>query len=196
MLSELTITSLLILGVVLVTSQLKLGRSVLRRRYKQIFTLSLLAIFLVGLHMSFLQYKLWSGGSFTKLLLPPHDSLGYFFFYVLTRIFAPYLISLGAAFLFLFAAVRYNRKYNEQFFEKEEPYLGALSIFLTGHPGWLIYMITVIILYLLSHVFYYIFISKKQRLPMYYFWVPTAIFVIIISGYWLYGMSILQSLKI
>ena len=112
------------------------------------------------------------------------------------RIFAPYLISLALSFLFMWIATAYNKKYDERFFEKEEIQMGGLSLLLVGHPGWILYFPSVIFVYLLTHIYHQLIRKTDERLPVYHLWVPIAIFVILISKYWIYDSVFWFLLKI
>jgi len=132
-----------------------------------------------------------------QFLLPPHQSnYSYFLFYVLTRIFAPYLISLSFALMLLYLLPFINRRSGDKFFETEEPYLAALSIFLVGHPGWLIYLITLILTYLGWHLWNNLRGKGGVRLPLYSLWVAVGILVLIVDNCWLVNTPIWKLLKI
>ncbi len=163
---------------------------------KYIFIFSILFIFVFLSYQSFRQYEIWTQDKISIYLLPPYNSIAYFIFYISTRFFAPYLISLVISILFLFSAKILNKKYQGRFFYPEELYFGALAIFLVSHPGWLIYLVSIIFIYLLLHVFLSIISHfSLQRLSLYYLWLPIAIFVILISE-WLKNILIWQVLKI
>jgi len=163
--------------------------------FKYIFVFSIIAIFASNFYFSYLQYQTWLNNDFTKYFLPPYVSINYFIFYIFTRFFASYLISLGASVLFLFSAKILNKKYEERFFEPEEYYFGALSIFLSSHPGCFFYLIFLIFAYLLIHLYSsFIAHSSSFRISLYHLWIPVAIFVILISS-WLKNLSIWQLLK-
>jgi hypothetical protein len=176
--------------------------------YQYIFYGSVVLIFILLFYQSYQQYQFWSQNEVSKYLLPPHRSINYFIFYAVARFFAPYLISLAAAILFLISAKLLNKKYDERFFYPEEPYFGALAVFLTGHPGWLIYSALLIIIYLIIHIAalarnYADSNADKRgketsgyRISMYYLWIPTAIFVILIQNYWLAQLPIWRLLEI
>ena len=163
---------------------------------KWIFLTAVIWTFILLSYQSYQQFQVWSQNEVSQYLLPPHQSINYFIFYVLARFFAPYLISLAVAVLFLFSAKALNKKYDERFFEPEEPYFGALAIFLSAHPGWLFYVVFIISAYLLIH-FYSLLIThySLQRISLYYLWIPTAIFVIIIQR-WLELLPLWSLLKI
>jgi len=177
------------------------------RIYEYIFLIVIVLIFILLFYQSWQQYQFWSQNEVSQYLLPPHQSINYFIFYVLARFFAPYLISLAVAVLFLFSAKALNKKYDERFFEPEEPYFGALAIFLSAHPGWIFYSALLIIIYLITHI---VALARNYadsnvdrrgketlsyRLSMYYLWIPAAIFVIIISK-WLESLPLWSLLKI
>ncbi len=178
--------------------------------FKYFLIISIFIVFILLFYQSWQQYQSWSQNEVSKFLLPPYQTINCFIFYAASRIFAPYLISLIAAILFLFSAKALNKKYQERFFYPEEPYFGALAIFLTGHPGWIFYGIAVILIYLLIHLFLLIYYKlcsltiersnrlerKPLRISLRYVWLPAAIFVIIIINYWLQTLGWWNLLRI
>lgn len=160
----------------------------LKKVFVKIFFFSALLIFGLGFYYSYQQYVVWQSAEPTKYFLPPYASLNYFLQYVGFRIFGPYLVSLAFAFSLLFSMKALNKKYGEKFFYSEEPYAAGLAIFLTGHPGWLFYFVGLVLAYLLSHIFisfYYRFFLRtglnEIRVSLRYWWIPLAVFAIIIS---------------
>ncbi len=181
-------------------SRFKTGRFFNKHKRSSLvaFYLSLVAIFILLFYQSYSQYQIWSQNEPSKYLLPPYQSIHYFVLYMFTRFFAPYLISLAAAFLFLFSAKKLNKKYGECFFEPEEPYFGALALFLTGWPGALFYFISLILIYLFLHLLSSVVsrwsLVKERRISLYYLWLSVAIFVIIIQR-WLELLPLWRLLK-
>ncbi len=156
--------------------------------FKQVFIFSIIVVFSFLFYLSFRQYQAWSLNEVSKFFLPPHQSIGYFIFYVGARFFSPYLISLTAAFLFIFAAKKYNKKYEERFFYPEEYYLGAISFFLSGYPGVLFYIILILSAAIILSLLVLIvsrWSLEGERLSLYYFWAPIAIFIILMTEFWL-----------
>jgi len=158
------------------------------RIHKSIFLFSIFVIFLLLFYQSYLQYQVWLSDELSKNFLEASvkiDSLNinisYFIFYVVTRFFAPYFISLAAALIFFIFAKKLNKRYNEKFFEPEELYLGALALFLTSWPGAMFYFIGLILIYLLIHFLLLVISHKSLVVSLYYLWMPTAIFVILIN---------------
>ncbi len=179
--------SLAALGIAVVlgiASWFELGRFLLRRHIKLIFLAGIFIIFGLTGYAVARQYLLWLHDPLARFLLPPYQDISYFVFYSLTHFFLPYLISVVAALLLLIAAKVLNKKQEEKFFEKEEPYLAALSLFLVGHPGWLIYLVALILAYFILHTSYFILRREAARLPLYRLWAPTAFFVILLNEYW------------
>ncbi len=185
--------SLLILGVVFGASLFVKGRSFLGKHHWRIFLALVLVLFSYATYQGFRLY------SATRA-----HQIGQFFdieyiliFRVGVGIFIPYLISFIVALAFMWIAIKYNRKYGGRFFEKEEIQIGGLSLLLVGHPGWVFYSIALILLYLLLHIAHYILHTNKSfRLSIYHLWVPTAIFVILISEHWLSNMTLWFLLEI
>ena len=89
-----------------------------------------------------------------------------------------------------------EQKYEERFFEPEELWFGALAIFLVGHPGWLFYFTSLILIYFLIHIFSFLISHFSSfRISLYYLWLPLAIFVILINK-WLVELEVWKLLKI
>lgn len=187
-----------ILLAVLGASLTERGRSLLGDHRKLIFLTVACAVFSFLLIVSILQYKSMAVDPFSKFFLPPYQSIRYFMFAVAwARVFAPYVISFLLSLIFLAVALGYNKEFDEKFFEKEEAYVGALSIFLSGHPQWIFYFIFLVFGYVLVQL-YIRFVMRKleERVPLYYLWVPVAIFVILISKYWLSSFEFWSLLKV
>ena len=172
------------------------------RIIKFVFLSAIFTVFLLLFYQSYLQYEAWFSSEFSRHLLEQSVNfdnfnfrINYFVFYAITRFFAPYLISLVAALIFLILARKLNKKHNDKFFEPEEPWFGALAIFLLGHPSWFFYLISLILIYLIIHLLSLIISHKSLVISLYYLWLPTAIFVIIINK-WLIELELWKLLKI
>jgi hypothetical protein len=160
-------------------------------------------IFGILFYWTYTQYMLWLGHPLSQFLLPPYQSAGYFVEYVYSRWFAPWLASLFFGFLIAWLAAYLDRRWGGMLFEEEEPRLIGLGIFLTGYPGFLLYLI----IFSLCYLSYNATVTFKKRtedtrptclngnsggrggggtgvrVSMYYFWLPTAIFAIIVKSY-------------
>ncbi|MEX2033369.1 MAG: hypothetical protein WD889_02300 [Candidatus Colwellbacteria bacterium] len=179
-----TLAALCVAGVLGIAPRFELGRFLLKKHIRLIFLASVIIIFSLIGYAAVRQYLFWLQDPLARFLLPPYQNFNYFALYALARFFGPYLISLGLALLFLQAAKIINRRRGELLFEQEEPYLAAASIFLTGHPGWLIYSILLLVIYLLLHLVSRLRGAKDIRLPLYRLWAPIAFFVILLNTYW------------
>lgn len=133
-------------------------------------------------YLTYLQYILWrKSGPPAQYLVPPHRDIGYLFGYAIGHFAQSYLISLGAAFIFLGAAILLNEHFDGRFFEDEEPYFGALAIFLLGNPLWIYYLISIIFAALMVTGYRFLVSGDKFRFSLYYLWWPAAVIVFIIS---------------
>ena len=156
------------------------------------------------------QYLIWQSDEATKFLLPPYQPVSYFLFYGLGRIISPLIISIAIAFIFLFLASYLNRRFGERFFYHDEPYLTAIAILIVSHPLLIIYLASILITALLGTIVKKISskraVSSQQsavssRFSLYYFWIPLAIFSIIIGkiavvSNWTWFWEVLSSWKI
>lgn len=146
-----------------------------------IFLAAALSLFGYAAYLSWQQYYAWINNDLTKLFLPPYASLDYFIFYVRTRFFNAYLLSLAAGLGGAFAAYFLNKRFQDRFFEKIEPYLLGTALFLVGHPGWIFYIMIMGFLSIAISSVHFWRVREPRRLSLYYAWLPAAIFTIIIS---------------
>lgn len=164
-------------------------RSLLVRLLPYLFPLSVFAIFGTLFFFTYVQYTAWLAHPLSKFLLPPYQSATYFWGYVYSRFFSPWLIALFAGLLVGSLAAYVNRLWGGALFEEEEPRLLGLGIFLSGYPGFLVYLILVSFSYLCYNLF--VTVRGKRgtaeggvpRVPMYWFWLPAAIFAIIVKSW-------------
>ena len=92
--------------------------------------------------------------------------------------------------LVAYAARCLNRRFENRFFEKEEIQIIGLGIFLTGWPGFLFYLIFVLIVGVLLTTTYSLL--TKGRAPLYFLWLPLAILTILAKN-WLIPQEILRA---
>lgn len=162
----------------------------IQKIFKYIFWISVLLFFIFLVYQTRQQFLLWQNNASSMYLVPPYQGISYFLKYAFYIFFAGPIIALLGAVIFLGLTKLLNKKFQERFFEKEEPYFGALSVFLIGYPGLIFYLITVLISGLIGT-----FITKK-RFSAYYLWFPIAIFVILIINIWAKDLSIWQTLRL
>lgn len=170
-------------GLSLVLLGLTLGAQVILRSFsvrhiRIAISTSCVAIFGLVAYLVYLQHALWSAHPLGKFFLPPHRSIDYFWDYVLSRIIGPWAIALFAACVAGYIAYALNKRFHGRFFEKEEPFLFALAVFLTGYPGFFFY----IALMLVGGIFFSM-LRKMGRAPFYYLWLPLAISAILIQNW-------------
>lgn len=165
-------------------------------KYSRInFYLVLTTGILAGIYSSFLQYSGWISNELTQYLLPPYN-LEYFPFYVLMRIWGPYIISFVLALIIIWGLPLMNKRYEGRFFEEGENYLAGTVVFLMGHPGWLFYLFEIVGIYLMWHVFNLLMGRGERRLPLYSLWALTGVVSILINKYFLVGTTLWSLLKI
>lgn len=148
-----------------------------------IWILVVIGIFLAGIIDSFNQYFLWRKDPIFKFLIPPYKSINYFLDFVFMRFFSYWILALIVALIINKTALFFNKKYNERFFESEEIPIATLGMFLSGWPGFLLYVILILIFGLILSIIYTL--KNKGRAPLYYFWLSSAILVILIKNFFI-----------
>lgn len=151
-----------------------------------------IGVFVVCAYLSRAQFVVWQGNPITARLLPPHQPIGYFLQYIWSHLWAPYALSFMAG-LIAYALARFMNAWTSgRLFEDEEPYLIAMGIFLTRHPGWIAYLALVAALYFAFIVFQSVRLRSLPRVSFTYFWLPSAMLMLAFEGvfasYGWYGM--------
>jgi hypothetical protein len=161
-----------------------------------IFWLCVAIVFAFLTYASINQYFTWlNDGVASKYLLPPYASISYFLFYILTRIWLPYLLSLAFAGIAFLSAKYLNKKFEERFFFQEEYYLIALGFFLSVHPFWIGFLMLVALSYLIYSIIVTLKTSGTQRASFYYLWIPATLIISLLMP-WLMTFSFLTVLKV
>lgn len=145
---------------------------------RRLFIVSICAVFGILFYSSYVQYATWAEGGTARYLLPPYQGWDYFLFYVGSRLWAPWITAFLASLVVPRAARAMNRRYGERFFYEEEFGLMRLGTFLTGWPGFLLYIPLVLFLGVVLSALYGFL--GKGRAPLLYVWMPCAISVILI----------------
>ncbi len=143
-------------------------------------------VFLYYVFLTVAQYFIWkTNGTPFVYFLPPYENIFYLLNHHFIRFGLYYLISFGVAILFLYLSKKFNRKKGFRFFENEEPYFAALSIFLLGNPnwywGWVWYLLLMAVISLSISFVREKFFGIKERMPLYSLWLPVGILVILIN---------------
>jgi hypothetical protein len=167
------------LGFLLIIFLIQLFKRDLLKKISFVWVFVILGIFSAGIFYSIKQYLLWQNDPFAKFFIPPYRNISYFLQFVGLKFFAPWLLALAMALVFYFVALWANKKYDERFFENEEIPMASLGFFLSGWPGFLFYLILILICGLILTLFYTL--KNKGRAPFYYFWIILAILVNILK---------------
>ncbi len=163
-------------------AQIKMRRKNFLAISLKVFCFAAVSVFAYGFYESWNQYLVWqSSGPPAEYFLPPHRGISYFLGYSFYQFFFDNAVSFSAALIFLLSAAALNKLFGERFFEKREPYLGATCLFLAGHPLWLFYVPLVFVSSFLAVSFYLVTAKKNARLPLYYFWLPAALIILLIK---------------
>ncbi len=154
---------------------------------KWLFIFSLLVVIYWYFYLTALQYFTWiEAGPPSLFFLPPYENIFYLFQYHFVRFLMYFCISFVIAILFIFYGKRYNKKFDNKFFESEELYIGGTAIFLLGNPSgrylWIFYLLAILFIGLLASFFINKILKKtNERFSFYYLWMPLAIIAIIIN---------------
>lgn len=147
---------------------------------KYLFVGAIILVFGLQIYWAQAQYFLWlTSEPPARYLLPPYRGISYFFLYSYMTFFNKYAISWAAASIFLYGAQILNSRFQKRFFEEEEPFWGALAIFVLGQPLWLYFVPLVLGAGLLTTAFKFLAVKKYERFSLYYFWMPAALILYI-----------------
>ncbi len=157
----------------------KFSREAVRRYLKILWLVLFVIVVAVNVYISCEQYKVWENNPLSRGLLPPYAPISYFLSYTFVHFFVFWIVAFLASILIRWLARFLNKKFGDRFFENEEIELIALGTFLSGYPGFLFFWAAILIFGVLFSVVYTIF--SKGRLSLFYFWLPVAIFAIIVK---------------
>jgi hypothetical protein len=135
--------------------------------------------------LTYIQYLVWRVSEFTQLFLPPHQPITYLFGFHATRFLMYYGVALAVALFLIWFASHGNRRFGERFFWPEEPWIGALAIFLLGNRewfsgfSWILYSFGLVGVYMLLQLALLVWKRGQVRVPLYWLWMPVAILTII-----------------
>ncbi|MFA5392114.1 MAG: hypothetical protein WC306_00255 [Candidatus Paceibacterota bacterium] len=126
---------------------------------------------------TFLNWWMWSKTELTQRLIPPYAPVTYVLHYSWQHyLFEPVITIIFALIIFKIIA-SLNKKFNNQFFYDEEPYLASLGILAISWPNCLVFLCLVLLLGVFSHI-----LLKGKRFPLLYFWLPCALLVLLLNG--------------
>lgn len=153
---------------------------IFRRATKALWILGTIIIGGVLLYWVLALYSAWEGNGITKFFLPPYQPPGYFLLYA-RKLFAPWVLSWGTGIVLAWGTRWLNRYYEDRFLEEGESALLGLCFFLCGYPTFLWYGVAMLAVGVCLTGVYGFF--RWGRAPLYYWWVPMAMFVIILEVY-------------
>lgn len=161
-------------------------KELIKKKIYFIYFFVILGFCLQSIYLTQSLYKTWINNSFSRLYLPPYQSINYFIQYSFFRFWSHFLAALIFSLVILFLAKYFNKKSGEKYFWPEEIYFIAIAILIVGYPGWLIYFILMLLVPVLwSSILFFINLWKlnfhSPRISYYHLWLPLAIFAIIIS---------------
>lgn len=159
-----------------------------------VFPLAIVLVLILSSYTTYVQYSIWRSYDITKILLPPFRNWNFFIYYSFFNFFAAYVVSFFIALTLFFSSKFSNKKMGGKFLYPEEPALFATGIFLSGHPGWLIYMLLILLIGV-CYSFLRFFKNDNYKISFRFLWLPTAVLVIIISK-WLINFLWFKSLLI
>jgi hypothetical protein len=145
--------------------------------------------------LTFLNWWLWSQQLITQWFLPPYSSLSYILKYSWYHYWFEPIATILLAFIVFWGIYLFNKKFEENFFYKEERYLAGLGVLATGWPNCLIFLSLVlclgIVFHLLNILFFFFRTKFKKsdkntlqisiRLSLLYFWIPCALLILLFS---------------
>lgn len=143
-----------------------------------------LALILFALSFSFLNAYFWKHNFLGEKLLPPYTSPKYIFRYSFVYYWWKDVITFIISGIIFWLMKLLNKKFHSKFFYEEEPYLAVIGILLTSWPNCLIFLILVLFLGIISHFLVILTSAHNQysRFPLLYFWLPSALLVLIFSA--------------
>ncbi len=183
-----TIFSLGILSIAFIVQVTSLKkRFSVERGTRPLFFITVSFILAYFVYLVVFQYIVWrDAGPPSIYFIPPYQSIWYVVNYHFIRFGLYYLISLAAAAVFFVAARKLNSRFNERFFEPEELYLGALSIFLLGNPAWgyawIFYIMAMLSVAAIATSYQLLITKENHRFSLYWLWLPVAILTIIVMS--------------
>ncbi len=155
-------------------------RELLLKTIKPIFWLTALLLFSYAGILSYFQYQAFQSGPLSYTI-GTVDGLKYFFSYARFHFWNTYLVSFIVALLLFWVSAYLDKKRGQVHFEHDELYIIALGILITGYPAFLFYIVLVLLLAAISSA---LLVKKNERLPLYYFWMPSAIITTLLVALW------------
>ena len=128
-----------------------------------------------------LNWCLWSQQGITQGLLPPYSPISYVLKYSWQHYWFESIVTIITAIIVFFGIYFLNKKFEKNLFYNEEKYLAALGILSVGWPNCLIFLCLVLFLGVALHLISFIFNKRRNRLSLFYFWIPCALLILLLS---------------
>ena len=134
-----------------------------------------------ALIFSIAQHKALLAHEWGRLLLPPHQPFVYFVGLVGVRYWFPLFVSIGIGTAFYLWATHYNAKKQGSIFYQYEPWLGAAVIGSIPWPASFFFVVLFILAFVVLSLVYALIRGAQERVSTRFFWIPVALFAILIS---------------
>ena len=128
-----------------------------------------------------LNWWLWSQQGLTQRFLPPHSPISYILKYSWQHYWFESIVTIITAMIVFLGIYFLNKKFEKNLFYNEEKYLAALGILSVGWPNCLIFLCLVLFLGVVLHLISFLFNKGRNRLPLFYFWIPCALLTLLLS---------------
>ncbi len=124
-----------------------------RRLKKALWFVALFFAAMTAVKIAGKYYFLATDLSFGKLMLPPHQSWAWFAQTALQKHLAPYVVALAFGAFMYQAARRTNAYFDGDLFLAHDKYILFMAALITGWPGFMLYLATVVALALTQSLF-------------------------------------------
>jgi hypothetical protein len=159
---------------------------------KSIYALIIGTIFF-DLLLSALQYVTWSSSPFSRLFLPPYQSINYFLGYITLHFWSADILALIFSF-FIFLFLKLIKKYRTEIISREELMLVLFGGLLVGWPRFVIWLPLFLVIAVIVSIAN-LLIFKKNNISL-FFSIILSLIIVLIFGNFLINNSFLAVLSI
>lgn len=151
---------------------------------KRLIVLQLFFFAIYSFFLTYLQYFTWKNNEFSKLFLPPYQSISYFIKYSFTHFWLGMILGIISAFLFYFI-LKISRKFSKKtHLETEFPSekTGLLCMLIVGWPNFIIFVIIVLISAVLFSIYRWV-VYKKTDISLFLPFMVATVITLIFGNY-------------